>query len=457
MARRRIRHRHAPGRAARRLTVTVAALLVVVAVAVGVGAQMGAASRPYQTAVNRSYAALAASAVRRSNADGLTLRTTIAGAPADERQVLFGDLDSLAAETASTARQLDFATPPDPSGGAGALCQAALDGRASTVASLRSAVEGLLGGPAGDAGSDGGETHVAELLAADGAQFQLADREFARCGQILADAPGSAHLPASTWVTKPSTWSALALVALVRSLVAAPSLVAVHRLTVEATSLDPTPLSTSGQVVVPATTTLEPSLVVANGGNVDESGVVVTVRAQPFTARAIRSSTHVTVGVAWGASRALTLPALPVTAGAIYVVTFEVTPRSGSVSTSLVAVRIAEFPTTATLTSSVPGPVAAGARVTYTAVVSTGAAAAPAVTGTVVFDDDGVPLPGCTVRLSGGQATCTASFTELGIHPISATYEGTSGLASTTSPLVNQTVGPAPAPSHHATSTSSGG
>lgn len=47
------------------------------------------------------------------------------------------------------------------------------------------------------------------------------------------------------------------------------------------------------------------------------------------------------------------------------------------------------------------------------------------ITGTVQFTDNGVPITGCTaVVLASNAATCSTSFSTIGLHSISATYSG---------------------------------
>lgn len=421
--------------------------VVVVLVAVGVASQLSAASRPYRSTVDRSFAALAAPLARQSDGDGAALRALATGAPTAARQLVFEGLDSLATSTAQTASAFDALTPPQPSSGAGPLCQAALDGRAAESAAIRGAVEGLLGGPTGT-GPHRDQAGVAATLAAAAARLEAADGDWSACRRRLAGAPGRARLPRSVWIQDPGSWTPAALVALVRAMASSATLAPVHSLAVEAPALSPAPASTAGTVsVVPATATLQPSIVVVNQGNVEERDVTVTARAVPSPSHPARTPapTRTSFAIAWGASRTLTVPPLPVTAGASYDLTVTVTPRTGSSVTVAETVVVSPFPTSVVLTASSMGPVIAGQHVTYSATVVSGEPGAPAPTGELVFSDDGVPLPGCVTRLVAAQASCTASFTQLGIHPITATFAGTPSLAPAASPLVNQTVRAAPA------------
>ncbi len=70
------------------------------------------------------------------------------------------------------------------------------------------------------------------------------------------------------------------------------------------------------------------------------------------------------------------------------------------------------------------------AAVTLTAAVTS--SSTPVTSGTVAFTDGGTTIAGCgAVTPNGsGRATCTATFTTEGIHPLEARYGGTSGFAT---------------------------
>src|SRR5882762_3035096 len=77
-----------------------------------------------------------------------------------------------------------------------------------------------------------------------------------------------------------------------------------------------------------------------------------------------------------------------------------------------------------------------GSAVSFTATVTTSATSIP--TGTVTFQDGAATLgPG---MLSGGNATLTTSGLGAGVHSITAIYGGDASFASSTSPVLTQTV-----------------
>ena len=102
--------------------------------------------------------------------------------------------------------------------------------------------------------------------------------------------------------------------------------------------------------------------------------------------------------------------------------TFSVSYQGGASQHDVVLTNIA---TTTTTLATTPNPSQFGQSVTFTATVSAGEGIP---TGTVTFEDGGVPLPAGTVALAtvGGQqvATYTTSALGLGPHEITADYNG---------------------------------
>jgi len=94
--------------------------------------------------------------------------------------------------------------------------------------------------------------------------------------------------------------------------------------------------------------------------------------------------------------------------------------------------------TTTTAVTSSADPSAVGKPVTFTAAVS------PLPTGgTVSFTDNGSPIAGCVSTLvdpSTGTATCAITPGTTGAHNIVAAFSGTTGYATSTSPILTQVV-----------------
>lgn len=96
--------------------------------------------------------------------------------------------------------------------------------------------------------------------------------------------------------------------------------------------------------------------------------------------------------------------------------------------------------TTTSLSASV-NPVAIGQAVTYIATVSPTPSG-----GSVVFDQSGRPIAGCTSQpLQGGRATCTTTYWAGGHHAIGASYSGAPGFKSSSSALLSEDVSLPPA------------
>src|SRR5207253_251264 len=89
---------------------------------------------------------------------------------------------------------------------------------------------------------------------------------------------------------------------------------------------------------------------------------------------------------------------------------------------------------TAVASSNVPSM--SVSRVTFTATVTSSATSIP--TGTVTFQDGAATLG--TGMLSGGNATLATSALVGGVHSITAVYGGDASFASSTSPVLTQTV-----------------
>ncbi|MGA9689134.1 MAG: Ig-like domain repeat protein [Candidatus Sulfotelmatobacter sp.] len=104
-------------------------------------------------------------------------------------------------------------------------------------------------------------------------------------------------------------------------------------------------------------------------------------------------------------------------------------------STGYLAQVVELYSTTTTITCS-PNPSSFGQKLTITAVVKSSGPVTP--TGRVTFRDGTTWIGAGT--LSGGVATMSKSNLAAGTHPITATYDGDSNSAQSTSVVVNQVV-----------------
>jgi hypothetical protein len=112
------------------------------------------------------------------------------------------------------------------------------------------------------------------------------------------------------------------------------------------------------------------------------------------------------------------------------------TPTNPSVQGSLggpVPLSVGEDSTTTALSASNASP-NVGQSVTYTATVTPAHAGSAQPSGTVQFEDGGMPIADCGAQpVSAGAATCTASYGAGGSHSITAMYSGDGNFTGSTS------------------------
>jgi len=99
---------------------------------------------------------------------------------------------------------------------------------------------------------------------------------------------------------------------------------------------------------------------------------------------------------------------------------------------------ITAAPTSTSLTAA-PNPADLNQQVTITAAVSSPAASAPAVSGSVTFYDGSTSLASAQVT-AAGTASLTASFSVVGVHNLTAVYAGNADFSSGTSAVLKETI-----------------
>jgi large repetitive protein len=110
-------------------------------------------------------------------------------------------------------------------------------------------------------------------------------------------------------------------------------------------------------------------------------------------------------------------------------------------STSPVLTETINQGATATVVSSSVDPSVPGQTVTYTAIVSATGPATGTPTGTVTFMDGASTIAGCIAQpMIGGVAPCSSVYAVVGVHAVTAVYSGDANYASSTSPILTQTV-----------------
>jgi hypothetical protein len=415
--------------------VLVAAVVVLV---VGAVAQIGPTSGPYRRTVDRGYAALAEPLVVKSNASGVALQTFLHDGRSLDRVAFFAQLDALVTDTAAVRRLYDTITPPEPVSTAARHCAAAMTGRAAAVASLRSVLEGVVGGPTGLDSSDHAAAAVAMTSA--GTVLRAADTSWAVCRRGLRRAPGTPQVPASTWIHAPDLFAPDAAGRFVAAIAGARALAPVHNLAVVDVVTSPAPVASAQALAVSATTMLVVHVVVTNRGNVSEKGVEVGAVATAAGAPASPVPVQHTVDLAAGASTTLVLPGFGVEPGSSY--TLQITaespgvPGSGAVASRSISVQVQLASALTAVTSSAAAGVR-GRPVTFTAGLTPSPSGVGFPSGTVAFDDDGATIPGCDARpVRSGEATCSTTYTEDSTHAITATYSGDTRFSGSTSPAI---------------------
>ena len=268
----------------RRAVMVLAGLSV--AILLGAVLDIGLASGPFHSSVDRSYAALLASVVDQSNETAASLVQLIQTGPAMQRPALFEMLDGLVSDSQSESHQAVDIAGPLPAPSVVLECSSALADRSAEVAVFRQGVEGVLGGESGTGPVDS----AASVSALQGARQGLitADSLWQSCRHLLATSPGRIRTIASQWVTG-SSWSDTSMATLVQDLERSRTLGAQYRLGFAALSLQPAPLpsgisasSSQGSKVLelPPTSTLVLGTTVLNQGNVLEPAVAVQIVLQ---------------------------------------------------------------------------------------------------------------------------------------------------------------------------------
>ena len=333
------------------MAAVVGAILVLV---VGVAASVGPASATYHHTLAGGFASMASPIATRSNATGAALQQTMSASGQSTRPTLFGDLDRIAADAADQARQMDAAASPPPAGGASTGCVRAMDERAVAAASIRDALEAVLGGRTGTGAAAGDQPTAVRALQSAASRLAAADAAWETCQGALASQSRAARVPASTWVADARFWSPADLSGFVAAFMVQRALAPAPRLALTALTTVPAPVTgTPGPGVVPPTSSLVVRVVVSNTGNVDQAGVRVSATAAAPGVAA--SSSSASVDVAAGQSVAVTLPPMGVTPGGTYAVSTTAVDAAGAArSSAATTVSVATPPPTTTTTTTTP-------------------------------------------------------------------------------------------------------
>ncbi|MHB8220794.1 MAG: hypothetical protein ACYDHU_10835 [Acidimicrobiales bacterium] len=312
-------------------------------------AKVPAASGSFDQEVNRSYAAQASVIVDESNVTGERLSTLMSTMAGLSRQALQDQLETLVLATSRTAASAAALAPPVPTRGMEGILVRAMDERASAIAGLRRAVDGLLGlsiPPQPGAPDSRGnavappmsQTQAIAAIGTAGSELRAADRAYASVRSAFREAPGHATLPSSVWITDSRSWAQGSVQVLVSDVGTSPTLAPVTRVVLLQSTLrtglgavPPVPVATgstgatSGSGTILPTKALGVTAVVANQGNVAVVGVTVSASVTPVGGGKGHTVSD-RVSVAPGMSLTVALADLPVTPGQAYSLSVAVSP-----------------------------------------------------------------------------------------------------------------------------------
>jgi hypothetical protein len=115
------------------------------------------------------------------------------------------------------------------------------------------------------------------------------------------------------------------------------------------------------------------------------------------------------------------------------------TSKDGATGTTKISYSVDAAATASTLSSTL-NPSVVGQKVTYTATVSVLAPASGTPTGTVTFTDGSTTICNAVALNGSDQASCQATYTAVGSHAITATYNGSTDFLRSPSKTLTQNV-----------------
>ncbi len=347
-----------------RYVLLVLALVVLTALIISGLVSSARSNKGYVTVMNHSVAAQANSISLAQERNGVALSSLMGELHLLTRAQITRAFDDLVYRTTVEAQAASIMPGVGPSHDAGTRYALIQTERAQGVASLRKAVDGLLGlQPYPVVGAPPSaqvviaplnQSQASAIGASGGALIERADNQMRSLRLALAASPGHVHLHNTTFVADPSIFSVASMDALFAQLRATASLDPVISPALVGVTFTPSPLpttTTSGVVALGPTTTLSATVVVANHGNAPARGVIVTMNVSPASAQG-PSSARATGSVAPASSAALTTSTLTVVPGMTISVTISVvTPGASAPISRTYRVSIAQAtpspPTTA--------------------------------------------------------------------------------------------------------------
>ncbi|HET9078557.1 MAG TPA: hypothetical protein VFN68_16595 [Acidimicrobiales bacterium] len=318
--------------------------------------------------------------ISRSTEEGQAVAGIWANGLKTPAPALASTINSVASEAAQNYQTVVKLRPPDSLLGPAGLLEAALLARSEAAANLQKALVATLGsaaaaGPSSPpsgasppapttsttaAGGRAGSTTTTPttappvgappasqvpVIAKAGSDIQVGDSAYSLFVGSIPPSLGI-HMPASTWATDLNPYTPQAAQVFLSSLQSAVVTSPVHQVKVLAVSLKPSPVSTNGAVqVLPDSSAVTVTIVVADTGNQPESNLTVTAAISPAGrgTSSVRDFVNLQPGQAYTISG---LGPLNPPQGPTVTLTVSVTPAAGS-STP---------PVTSTVNFSMPAP-----------------------------------------------------------------------------------------------------
>jgi hypothetical protein len=319
------------------LVLAIAVTLLVVLVDASVKSR---SAGPVQTLDADTWIDRALPIIAASSAQGQTIANLQANAIHMPAQAIAAQLSQTTAAAKQSYQQaLALRAPSNVAGPAGLLTTCLLV-RSQAVDSFAKAMNAALVDPPPTSSSD---PNIQAMISA-GQDFQIADRSYQL---FLADMPKlGVTLPASQWYTTPGFYQPGGLQIFLTTLRNSTNLNPVHQLDIAALSTNPAPVSAQGTMqILPPTTQLGVSIVVADTGNQSEPNLTVTATITPALygpSQTVRDF----VSLVPGGASSMTIGPLYLPQGAPVTLTAAITPPTGSTTP----------PASATITIEVPSP-----------------------------------------------------------------------------------------------------
>lgn len=312
--------------------------VVVAALATGLYGAAHRASSGYARVSDLSYAVLARPLILQASSGDEAVGSELAKLSSATRTSLLGDISSWASECRMIAHEMGALPVPAGAPRASSALARAMVEHGDFASEMLHGIDLAL--------SSGSSPGALQALAEARQSFLAADASEIRAGRLLARAPGHAHLDAVHWpggllarmISEPSARTKLA-----SDLSGAPALDLKPEVVLGSVWVNPPPETLDGTVgVIGPSSGITVGAVVANLGNADEKGVIVSAQLRASQSAGVHGAAtrSVTVSLGAGDRRVVSFGPFRVSSGHSYVVTLVVghvpgqTAGTGSTSAS---------------------------------------------------------------------------------------------------------------------------